>query len=113
MAMKKKGTMTTKTSVTDNASKKEVLHEEKTEKMKEFKATGDRVVTVKVSDSIKLSHRFQSVGVEVGVELPFDAGSDPVVAAKKGFAIAEELVDGRLQEKVKDLQAFLDQLTSK
>jgi len=28
MAMKKKGTMTTKTSVTDNASKKEVLHEE-------------------------------------------------------------------------------------
>lgn len=65
---------------------------------------------VKVTNGITLTYGYQSVRLDVGVELPFDVDKENTQDA---FARATEIVDDELAERSKEMDGLLKDLAKK
>lgn len=105
-----------KVEVTDNVTK-EILHTEESsfvEKIEKVKEMGKEKGLIKFADSIKISKNFKSVGVEIGVELPWLIDpANPVSDLDAGMKIAEEYIDKRIATKFKEMEALMAALSAK
>lgn len=107
--------VTTKTLVTDRVGgeDKTVLDEEKetrTPTKDNRSPDGCAIATIRMVDSIKLSQKFQSVGVEVGIEMPFWVRPGEVSDLTQPMALCAELVEQETTERAADLKEFLQKL---
>lgn len=110
---KKGATMRHATTATDNVTK-EVVHHEEGERNLPNEAKGDRVAMIRVVDSVKLSYNYNSIGVEVGLDLPWEIQDGPLPEqVKKGFDTAHKLVEDELGEKAMGLRDLLTKLSNR
>lgn len=108
----KSGTITKKLSIS-NSQTKEVLHEEeKNERVRPVKVKdGEAVAIVKFTSGLKRTSNYQSVMVEVGVEMPFSVRPGDTKALSKHFETVETIVEDRLAEQVEGVTEVLKELS--
>ena len=111
----KSGKMHEAVSATHKVSKREVFREEKDEDLivQGDEEDGKVLGAVRLVDSLKLSYKFQSIGIDVGVDLPcWIDPSNPGPDVNKALDRAEELIDTRLEQKAAGLRDLLKMLAS-
>lgn len=74
--------------------------------------SGKPVAVVRTGASVKLSINYQTVGVDVGVEIPWSVSPGPGMKAdlEAAFKFAESVVDKKIEDRVEEARALLKQL---
>ena len=99
--------------VRNNTTKQEVSREEHDRKLPPVDVpTGKAIAYVRVVDSVKLSHNYHSLGIDVGVEMPFEVTPGEVDQLVPALEAVHALVEDELAQRTKDLRQFLIQLSS-
>jgi len=116
--MKRLAKVRSELSVTDNGRKEEVYRDARTRELQTPNEVDvRRVAVVKVSNDIKLSMGYQSVGASVGIELPWPV--EPTSDAKlkgelrEAFDFAYQLIDDELASRAAEIDPLLKKLATK
>jgi hypothetical protein len=118
MKIKKiKGQVSTETVITDNLSKEEVFRETTRKELDAMDGNAFPVGLVGYALPVKLSGGFQSVGLEVRVDLPWrfpDGDRDRLKASvREAIDFAEEVVDEAVAERMDRVEEILQSLIDK
>ena len=99
--------------VRDERTKEETHRDARTREVK-TKKTADRFAVIKVSNSVKLAMGYQSVGCDVGIELPWPVSTSlRGDELKAGFDFAYQLIDDELAERAAEIDPLLNKLARK
>jgi hypothetical protein len=113
MAAIRKGNFTIKSTAKDNLSGAEDTREE-TGQFDLPKREGDGVAVVKAMTNAKLSLNYQSIGVEVGIEVPWPVKAKSLKSdLEDGLDFVENVVDERIQERVEEVKKLLNKLSGR
>ena len=74
---------------------------------------GQQVAMIKVSNGITLSMGYQSVRMDVGVEMPWATNPNDIANLKSGFDAAYQFLDDELAARARDLDGLLRELVKK
>ncbi len=77
------------------------------------KGLGGSTGTIKVSNGITLSMGYQTVRLDIGIELPWPMRPGMIEDARAGFDEAYNFVDDELATQAKELEGLLKDLSKK
>lgn len=108
------GNVHTTVSARNNTTKEEVHRKEDDRKLPPVDVPpGKAIAYVRVVDSVKISHNYHSIGIDVGVEMPFPVTPGAVEELIPAFEEVHSIVEDELASKTKELRGFLIQLSGK
>jgi hypothetical protein len=96
---------------------KEVLHEDQKSKdvgVEVKPRSNEQVSVVKVSNGIRIAYGFQSVGIDIGIELPILVDiHDPNEDIANGFVTAYDIIGTELTERAQEVDGLVRKLAKK
>lgn len=83
------------------------------EPIKVLKDPDDEIAVIKVLNGITLTTGYQSVRMDIGVEMPWPVRPGKFEDLEQGFKQAYELIENEITERSQDLEALLQDLAEK
>lgn len=112
MKLRKTGHVKSELTHTDKNTGKTTFHGEKVHQISHSDGGGLPLAMVKVSNGVTLSLGFQSVRMDVGVEMPWPVQQVPD-DLRAGFDKAYEFIDNEIAERAQELDSLVRDLAKK